>query len=97
MYSGLLAHMMGYFHDLKRSIDQQIQVSQTELSDASTLKAITKGKRSRNFLHRTIVLRSLEVMELLLQLNMFEALENDNGFQPRDFYPFIVEYLFSLL
>ena len=91
MYSGLLIHMMKYFKTINDSIKKEI-----EDTDADIDIKIDLGYRAKDLLNENILLNSIDIMQLMLNCNIFAGLENDQGWKPSDYYAFIIYYLFNI-
>ena len=98
MYQSLLNHMMEYFYDVSEDINNKIGVIEKDIIDnaATARKKYDKGFKSEDVLNKQILLNSMEILELLLQLNMFAALANDRDFFPLQYYSFLLKYLLRI-
>ena len=94
--------MMEYFYDTSDGINREIQGWQGRVKNNSS--DAWRGRFSDDLINKEILMNSTEILRLLLRLNMFEVLQDDQAGEngkledrgPMYYYCFLLKYLFRI-
>jgi len=81
MYSSLIDNMMEYFRDTVNNIEKVIENTFKAIEVNGEKELLKLGYRAENLLSELLILNSIELMQLLLDMNLFAALDKIHYYQ----------------